>query len=169
MLRDLWPQIEPDENPIDYVTNGVHVPTFLAPEWHEMFDRFLGAGWSAAADRPRAAGTASTRIPDHMFWSVRQYLKSQMLHLVRHRMRDAARAQPAAARRTSTACCGYADPANPNVLTIGFARRFATYKRATLLFEDLDWLRADRLRPAAAGAVHLRRQGASRPTSPGRT
>ena len=38
----LWPQIEPDENPIDYVTNGVHVPTFLADEWHELFDRYLG-------------------------------------------------------------------------------------------------------------------------------
>ena len=46
MLQELWPQVPPDENPIDYVTNGVHVPTFLALEWVDLFDRFLGPGWA---------------------------------------------------------------------------------------------------------------------------
>ena len=52
MLKDLWPQIPTEENPVDYVTNGVHIPTFLAPEWGEIFDRFLGMGWLRRLDDP---------------------------------------------------------------------------------------------------------------------
>jgi len=79
-------------------------------------------------------------MPDHLFWSVRQSLKAQMLHLVRHRVaRQHARNHGSEAHLDRL--LRHADPINPNVLTVGFARRFATYKRATLLFQDLDWLR----------------------------
>jgi starch phosphorylase len=139
ICKDLWPSIEPEENPLTYVTNGVHVPTFLAQEWHELFERYLGFGWAhrlSDADFWQGIG----KIPDQLFWSVRQSLKSQMLHLVRHRV-----AQQHYRNNGSEAhldrLLKLADPINPNVLTIGFARRFATYKRAGLLFDNLDWLR----------------------------
>ena len=134
----MWPQIEAEENPISYVTNGVHVPTFLAQEWHEVFERYLGFGWGhRLCNGDFWHGVR--RIPDQLFWSVRQSLKSQMLHLVRHRL-----AQQHFRNNGSEAhldrLLKFADPLNPNVLTIGFARRFATYKRAELLFDDLQWL-----------------------------
>ena len=135
----LWPQIEPGENPMDYVTNGVHAPTFLSDLWHETFDRILGPGWSQRLTDAHC-WEAIHQIPDHVFWSVRQTIKSQMLHLLRHRITEQhARNQDSQAHIDRL--LRYADPENPNILTIGFARRFATYKRATLLFSNLDWLR----------------------------
>ena len=158
ILSHLWPQIEPEDNPVTHVTNGVHVPTFLAQDWHELFDRFLGPGWSQRlTDQGCWDGIMS--VPDQLFWSVRQSLKSQMLHLVRHRISDQHfRNQGSEAHLDRM--LKFADPANPNVLTLGFARRFATYKRATMLFESLDWLReivSDPQRPVLfifAGKAH---------------
>ncbi len=158
ILRDLWPQIPPEENPITAITNGVHVPTFLSPEWADAFDHFLGYGWSRRLGDQDCWDQIS-EVPDHLFWSTRQHLKSQLLHLVRFRLREQnARNQGSEAHldRLLSLC----DPVNPTVLIIGFGRRFATYKRATLLFEDLDWLRqllGDPLRPVLllfAGKAH---------------
>ena len=139
MLASLWPQIEPHDNPMSYITNAVHVPTFLSTDWNELFDRYLGDGWSERMmDEDCWKGVMD--IPDLLFWSVRQSLKAQMLHLVRDRItRQYARNQGSQAHLDRL--LKLADPTNPNVLTIGFARRFATYKRAALLFEDLDSLR----------------------------
>jgi starch phosphorylase len=139
ILRGLWPQIEPQENPMDYVTNGVHVPTFLAQEWSEVFDRFLGHEWrNNICDE--AFWARIDEIPDHLFWSVRQSLKSQMLYLIRHRV-SVQHFRNHGSEAHLDRMLRFADPVNPNVLTIGFARRFATYKRAALLFENLNWLR----------------------------
>ncbi|MEW5890045.1 MAG: alpha-glucan family phosphorylase [Pseudomonadota bacterium] len=139
ILNTLWPQIEAEENPVTYVTNGVHIPTFLSNEWNDLFDRYLGPGWSGRLT-DRSCWEAVHAIPDNQFWSVHQSLKMQMLHLVRHRI-----SQQHARNHGSEAhldrLLKWADPANPNVLTIGFARRFATYKRAAMLFENPDWLR----------------------------
>jgi len=154
----LWPQVEHVDNPVTYVTNGVHVPTFLSDEWHELFDRQLGPGWrQRLADEDCQRGIYA--IPDHLVWSVHQSIKAQLLHLVRFRI-----SQQHARNNGSEAhldrMLKLSDPANPNVLTIGFARRFATYKRATLLFEDLGWLReivSDPKRPVLfvfAGKAH---------------
>ncbi len=79
-------------------------------------------------------------MPDHVFWSIRQHLKARMLHLVQDRVR-AQHFRNQGSEAHVDRLLKLADPANPNVLTIGFARRFATYKRSTLLFEKLDWLR----------------------------
>jgi len=139
MLGDLWPQIPPEENPITSITNGVHVPTFLSPEWADAFDHFLGYGWSQRLG-DQSCWDQISQVPDHVFWSTRQHLKSQLLHLVRYRLRaQNARNQGSEAHldRLLRLC----SPDNPTVLIIGFGRRFATYKRAALLFEDLDWLR----------------------------
>ncbi|HVO87137.1 MAG TPA: alpha-glucan family phosphorylase, partial [Casimicrobiaceae bacterium] len=140
LLQGFWPEIPADENPIGAVTNGVHLPTFLANEWLDTFDRFLGTGWIRRLGDP-ATWEQIRAIPDHFFWSVRQYLKSQMLHLVRQRMEQQYRRNQESQSHVDRVL-RHADVGNPNVLTIGFARRFATYKRATLLFSDKDQLRA---------------------------
>ena len=158
ILSAMWPQVDPRENPLSYVTNGVHVPTFLAQEWADQFDKFLGYEWT---QHITDAGfwQRIDEIPEHLFWSVRQSLKAQMLYLVRHRIsRQHFRNNGSEAHLDRL--LKFTDPANPNVLTIGFARRFATYKRAALLFENLDLLRqivCDDQRPVLfifAGKAH---------------
>jgi len=153
----LWPELDPRENPLSYVTNGVHVPTFLSPDWADQFDKFLGIDWSHHASHELQKRLEA--MPDHLFWSVRQTLKAQMLHLVRDRVaRQHFRNHGSEAHLDRL--LRYADPINPNVLTVGFARRFATYKRATLFFQDLDWLRTilgDEAKPVVflfAGKAH---------------
>ncbi|MBI5861672.1 MAG: alpha-glucan family phosphorylase [Rhodocyclales bacterium] len=155
---NMWPQVSAAENPMDYITNAVHVPTFLATDWYETFDRHLGLGWQHRLSDPSCWANVQ-RIPDQIFWSIRQSLKAQLLHLVCHRMRQQhLRNQGSEAHLERI--LRFADPSNPTVLTIGFARRFATYKRATLLFNDLDWLReilSDTQRPVLfifAGKAH---------------
>ncbi len=136
----LWPGVEAPENPMAYVTNGIHVPTFLATEWRELFDRYVGHGWSRHLTEADRWGAVNA-IPELQFWSAHQSLKSQMLHLVRYRI-AARHARTQGSQSHLERMLRYADPNNPTVLTIGFARRFATYKRATLIFQNLDWLRA---------------------------
>jgi len=139
LLRELWPQIMPEENPVTHITNGVHVPTFLAAEWVEVFNRALGLGWNQRYAN-REMWDQIGHLPDHFFWSMHQYLKSQLLHLVRYRIRKAHLRNHGSEAHLDR-LFKYADPSNPNVLTIGFGRRFATYKRAALLFENLEWLK----------------------------
>lgn len=136
---DMWPEIEHQENPMTYITNGVHAPTFLASEWVEVFERYLGLEWSARMN-DMEFWKGVDRIPDHLFWSVRQTLKAQMLSNVRERI-TAQHFRNQGSEAHLDRLLKYVNPENPNILTIGFARRFATYKRATMLFGDLDWLR----------------------------
>ncbi len=130
----LWPQIPDAENPIDSVTNGVHVATFLARDWVELFDSSFGGEW-----RNRIRSTEYwenlSRIPNHMFWSIRQTLKSRLLEDLRVRLR-AQYVRNGIGDFEIDRALRYIDPTEPTVLTIGFARRFATYKRATLLLQD---------------------------------
>ncbi len=158
ICKDMWPQIDAEENPITYITNGVHVPTFLAQEWSDLFDRYLGHEW-----RTKMCDidywSRIDAIPDHLFWSVQQSLKSQMLYGIRARLTQQNFRNHGSEAHLDR-LLRFADPINPNVLTLGFARRFATYKRATLLFEDLDWLKKiilDEERPVLlvfAGKAH---------------
>ncbi len=139
LLKGFWPEVAPEENPMSYVTNGVHVTTFLAPEWSDVLERFLGVGWMHRLHYP-GLWEKIRAIPDHIFWSVRQDIKARMLHMIRHRIaRQHARNHGSESHLERL--LRFADPAKPNVLTIGFGRRFATYKRATLLFNNLDHLR----------------------------
>ncbi|MFN2308853.1 MAG: alpha-glucan family phosphorylase [Gammaproteobacteria bacterium] len=130
----IWPQIPHHENPIRHVTNGVHVPTFLAREWMNLYDMRFGREWRNELIN-EAYWERIDHIPDHSFWSLRQSLKAELLEDVRQRVTLQYRRN------------GYSDmlidrktqhllPHETDVLTIGFARRFATYKRATLLFSD---------------------------------
>jgi len=129
-----WPQIPPEENPMGYITNGVHVPTFLAREWANLFDMRFGGGWRNELLSPGYWEQIDT-IPDHSYWSLRQSLKSEMLSEVRRRVvlqhRRNGCSESLIERLTA-----HLTPSETDILTIGFARRFATYKRASLLFSD---------------------------------
>lgn len=158
ILADMWPQVTPDESPMDYITNGVHVPSFLAQEWVDLFDNKLGYEWRRRLTDvefwERVEG-----IPDHHFWAVHQGLKTQMLHTIRHRI-TAQHLRNHGSEAHLERMLKQANPLDPNVLIIGFARRFATYKRATLMFENMEWLRqiiGDEKRPVLfvfAGKAH---------------
>ncbi len=136
MWCGLWPDVPKPEIPIGYVTNGVHTETWLHPGMTELFDRYLGQKWRDAIDDP-ATWKAVSRIPDDELWGQHSAAKAEMLALVRERLiRQLMRigAQPAEVNAAASAL-------DPRALTIGFARRFATYKRATLLFRDRERLK----------------------------
>jgi starch phosphorylase len=135
----MWPEIEHRENPMTYVTNGVHAPTFLASEWIEVFERHLGLEWSVRMNDVKF-WEGIDKIPDHLFWSVRQSLKAKMLNMVRERITEQ-HFRNRGSEAHLDRLLKNVSPENPNILTVGFARRFATYKRATMLFGNLDWLR----------------------------
>ncbi len=129
----VWPQIPHDENPISYVTNGVHVPTFLAREWVNLFDMRFSEWRNGLLDKDYWA--CIDTIPDHRYWSLRKELKSLMMTDIHGRMirryRRAGYSEAMLKRFTDIT-----SQPESNVLVLGFARRFATYKRATLLFSD---------------------------------
>ncbi len=137
LCADHWPEIPAEENPVGYVTNGVHVPTFLSSVWARFLDEQLPE-WRT---RLRDVDYWQTvdEVPDGPFWAASQDVKSRMLAGVRARLtREYKR------KRLGTVQLGHItrllDPFNPNVLTIGFARRFATYKRAALILRDRERL-----------------------------
>ncbi len=134
LCADEWPEVRPEDNPVGYITNGVHVPTFLHQRWTNFFDRELGVEWR---DRLRDTDfwSALERVPDERYWATAQDVKSRMLSSVRERLQreyERKGLSPAQLRHVTRLL----DPQRPGVLTIGFARRFATYKRATLLMHD---------------------------------
>jgi starch phosphorylase len=133
MERQIWPQIPPAENPISYVTNGVHVPTFLSGEWFSLFDMRFDE-WHAELLNPDYWHRID-EIPDYQFWSIRKQLKQWLLEEVRRRVESQCRRNgesQATIHRITSLIAGE----DCDTLVIGFARRFATYKRATLLFSD---------------------------------
>src|SRR5579862_3301131 len=134
LCADQWPEVRPEDNPVGWITNGVHVPTFLHQRWTDFLDRELGPEWRDRLRDPEF-WSALERIPHERYWATAQDVKSRMLVAVRERLqREYARKGlvPAQLRHVTR----FLDPLRPGVLTIGFARRFATYKRATLLMHD---------------------------------
>ena len=130
----VWPEIPADENPIGYVTNGVHVPTFLAREWINQLDMHLGGGWRNQLLNESYWNAIDT-IPDHTFWSVRQSLKTNLFNFVYKLVSRQHRRNGCSPTQIERLTQNLVAP-EKDILTIGFARRFATYKRATLLFSD---------------------------------
>jgi starch phosphorylase len=130
----VWPQVPPEENPISYITNGVHVPTFLAREWMSLFDMRFGGGWRNELTN-NAYWNKIDEIPDYSFWSLRQSLKSELLEEVHDRAERQHRRNGLNATQIKR-IIRELSAENTDILVLGFARRFATYKRATLLFSD---------------------------------
>lgn len=132
MWKDLWPRVPEAELPITHVTNGVHTHSWLAPEMGELFDRYLGAEWRLhVADS--SFWQRAEHIPDAELWRVHQQLKTRLIEFARARLVVQLRRQGESAKHLAQA----QSVLDPNILTIGFARRFAPYKRADLLFTDL--------------------------------
>lgn len=133
----VWKDIPYAENPISYVTNGIHVPTFLAREWVNLFDmRFRE--WRNKLLKPDYWECIDS-IPDHRFWSLRKELKSQMLEHICRLTLKRYRKNKANETMINRITHMISNP-EQDVLVLGFARRFATYKRATLLFREHDRL-----------------------------
>jgi starch phosphorylase len=158
LVADHWPEVAPQENPVGYITNGVHVPTFLHQKWAEFFDQVTGPDWRERLS-DEAFWSVLEGVPDRSFWSAAQAVKADMLSSVPERLRrEFARSgqNPVQWRHITR----FLDPARPDVLVIGFARRFATYKRASLLLRDrarLARLVTDAARPVVflfAGKAH---------------
>jgi starch phosphorylase len=134
LCADHWPEVPPEENPVGYITNGVHVPTFLAQTWSRFFDDKLGCQWREHLSDLNF-WRALENVPDEQYWQTAQGVKSRMLAGVRARLQReyASKGLSQAQLRHATRLL---DPERPNTLTLGFARRFATYKRAALMMRD---------------------------------
>ncbi|GGY76960.1 alpha-glucan family phosphorylase [Marinobacter zhanjiangensis] len=137
MEQHLWPQVPAEENPIEYITNGVHVSTFLAPEWTRLFD-MEAPTWRSNLRDPDFWEFVD-RIPDHQFWTVHQSLKQQMAESISRRVARQ-HARNGTGHTVTDTMTRQLLSTDRDTLVIGFARRFATYKRATLIFSDLDRL-----------------------------
>ncbi|HEX6421032.1 MAG TPA: alpha-glucan family phosphorylase [Acidimicrobiales bacterium] len=140
MFGDLWPDLESDETPIGSITNGVHAHTWTSPEMTDVLSRHVRPDWHEAEPElwQRVA-----EAPDDELWRAREQARERMVSFVRRRLKEAA-----AARGLTGSDVAWTDEVlDPRALTIGFARRFATYKRATLLLSQPDRLRALLLSP----------------------
>jgi len=131
MWQGVWPGVPEPEVPIGHVTNGVHTATWLYPGLMKLLDDHMDPGWRDQMDDPQV-WNAVERIPDAALWQQHNDAKQKMVNLVRERrVRQLLRQGAAPAEITAVDCF-----LDPQALTIGFARRFATYKRATLIFRD---------------------------------
>lgn len=137
MWHSMWPEHAEDQVPIQYVTNGVHIPTWIAPEMSHLYSKHLGPQWQDHSD-DAALWHRVLDIPDHDLWEVRQFLKRKLLSFIRQRIQQGW----TAGRLEAQQVIAGGALLNPYALTIGFGRRFATYKRANLLFYDPDRLKA---------------------------
>ena len=135
MWANLWPWKVEEEVPIGHITNGVHVPSWLAWQMRQLYDRHFPAGWIQGMGLPEAWQNIH-RVDPGELWETHNALKSLLLSFVRRRVSRQCRRRGESDDVVEAA----RNVLNPNVLTIGFARRFATYKRATLIFSDLDRL-----------------------------
>jgi starch phosphorylase len=133
MWHDLWPDRPVDEVPIAHVTNGAHIPTWLGTPMRELLDRHLGDGWTDRAVDP-ATWEPLDSIPDADLWAARGAQRRELIDVVRERsvMDRLGRGDTAEYVRAAVKAL------DPDMLTIGFARRVATYKRLDLLLRDVD-------------------------------
>ena len=137
MWTGLWPGRSENEVPIGHITNGVHVPSWLAPQMHLLYDRHLGADWICRSGEPETWENIE-EVDDGELWETHQVLKARLLAFARQRA--VAQAERRDEPREAVARLGKA--LSMDALTIGFARRFATYKRANLIFQDLEHVAA---------------------------
>ncbi|HLY43067.1 MAG TPA: alpha-glucan family phosphorylase [Terracidiphilus sp.] len=135
MWWGLYPGNPEDSVPIGHITNGVHVPSWLAPQMCRLYDRHLGIGWQRhSADKH--TWEAIEEVDDGELWETHLSLKSQLLAFARRRLQE----QSERRGEWDEALQGAAKALSPDALTIGFARRFATYKRANLVLNDMERL-----------------------------
>lgn len=155
MWQPLWPKTDSAHVPISSVTNGVHVPTWIAPELDQLFTKHIGPDWTASHDE-LTLWQRIADIPDDELWWVHVRLKNKLFHFLREQARRLWHEH----QRHPVQVLAAGALLDPDALTLGFARRFATYKRATLLLSNLARLQRvlqDRWRPVQiifAGKAH---------------
>jgi starch phosphorylase len=135
MWKSLFPGKEEEAVPIGHITNGVHVPSWLAPQMCRLYDRHLGVGWQERSGSARTWEEIEN-VDDGELWETHLNLKSRLLDFARRRAREQAERRgesPETLRNLGKVL-------SPDALTIGFARRFATYKRANLILADIEKL-----------------------------
>ncbi len=137
MWAALWPWRSEEEIPIGHITNGVHIPSWLAWQMLQLYDRHFPADWQQRMGDPEVWRTVQ-EIDDGELWETHFTLKSLLLSFVRRRVSRQCRRRGESEEAVEAARTMF----DPHVLTIGFARRFATYKRADLILTDLDRLAA---------------------------
>ncbi len=160
LWKDVWAGVPEDEVPITSITNGIHTKTWAAPEFMDLYTKYLGADWEENLTNVDY-WLRVNRIPDEVLWDTHQKLKARLIDFARERVRaqrERLGESPAQLRQVNNIL-------NPEILTIGFARRFATYKRGALLFrqpERLLKLLNDAERPVQfvfAGKAHPKDDG----------
>jgi starch phosphorylase len=144
MWKGIWPQVPDEEVPITHVTNGVHAKTWLEPELMAMFDRYLGPRWRDDPADP-SVWTEMRDVPDEEFWRLHENRRQKLIVWARKVLRKQLSERAVAPAKIIECVEGLSDTA----LTIGFARRFATYKRGNLILRD-----PDRLKNILAHAEH---------------
>ena len=136
--HDEWEEIynpNPEESHVGYVTNGVHLPTWCAKEWQAVYKKYLGAEYYHDQSNEKI-WEKILQVPDEVIWNTRVQLKNKLIDYIRRRFRE----NWLKNQGDPSMVVSLLDKINPNALLIGFARRSATYKRAHLLFSDLDRL-----------------------------
>src|SRR2546425_597550 len=156
MFAPMWPDVPAPERPVTSVTNGVHVPTWIAGELSQLFCQYLGEDWIEHHDEA-ALWDAVPAIPDEELWKVRQSLRRYLFTFVRERARQRWMEEHVGIPRVVAA----GTLLEPDTLTLGFARRFAGYKRPELLFHDPE--RLARVLNAAGRPVQIIFAGKSHP------
>jgi starch phosphorylase len=134
MSRSLWPNRPTEAIPVGHVTNGVHLATWMSDPIMKLLDEHLGPAWGYSNDP--ALWEQVLTLDDETLWFTHQRLKNTLMRMVREEARRAF----AARQMETTQLVGAGTLLDPNTLTIGFARRFATYKRANLIFRDVERL-----------------------------
>ncbi|MCP4634048.1 MAG: glycosyltransferase family 1 protein [candidate division Zixibacteria bacterium] len=136
MWRSIWPNVPLDEIPIGHVTNGIHVHSWISKEMSELFLRYLGPNWIKKPS-DNSIWERVERIPDVELWRIHERRRERLVGFTRKRLTEQLKRRGASKREVDIA----SETLNPEALTIGFARRFATYKRATLLLRDPERLK----------------------------
>lgn len=155
MWQELWPTLPFSDLPIKALTNGVHIPSWISAEMETLYDRYLGPRWKEDPDSEKV-WSRTTKIPDTELWGTHERRRERLVAFARRRLVQQLKRRGAPQSELEKAKAVL----NPDALTIGFARRFATYKRATLIFSDPDRLEAilnNRERPVQliiAGKAH---------------
>ena len=155
MWQSLWPGVPIEEIPIGHVTNGVHFQSWISAEFNQLYERYLGPDWREEPANSEVWSRVKS-IPAEELWRTHERRRERLIAWTRRRVREQ-RMRRGAPQAEIDAAEAVLDP---DTLTIGFARRFATYKRATLIFRDMDRLRrilTDQARPVQlifAGKAH---------------
>ncbi len=133
MWKDLWPELPASEVPITSITNGVHTQSWLAPEMAQLYDRYLGIQWE---DRPTdfAIWKRVEQIPDGELWRTHERSRERLVAMARARLKAQLKRRGSPPAEVD----GADEVLDPDALTIGFARRFATYKRGDLVFRNFE-------------------------------